>query len=96
VAEFRLSRLAIADLAEIADYTIETFGIEQARVYRDGLEACFRALAANPNLGRRAERLAPMLKRYKHHSHEVFYLATNHEILIVRILHERMDFGRYL
>jgi len=96
VADYRLSGLAIKDLAEIADYTIATFGIEQARAYRDGLATAFEALAANPNIGRSADRLAPMLRRYTHQSHEVFYLVTKGEILIVRILHERMDFGRYL
>lgn len=96
MANYRLSRLAIKDLADIADYTIETFGVEQARAYRDGLEACFEALADNPNLGRSAERLAPMLRRFTHQSHEVFYRAMNQEILIVRVLHERMDFGLYL
>ncbi len=34
MANFRLSLRADADLARIADYTIETFGIEQARRYR--------------------------------------------------------------
>jgi len=31
MAEYRLSSQAKADLDEIADYTIEKFGIEQAR-----------------------------------------------------------------
>ena len=30
MADFRLSPRAETDLAEIADYTIETFGVEQA------------------------------------------------------------------
>ena len=34
MADFRLSPRAETDLAEIADYTIETFGVEQARRYR--------------------------------------------------------------
>ena len=42
---FRLSSRAESDLAGIADYTIETFGLEQARRYIDGLEACFQTLA---------------------------------------------------
>ena len=36
--DFRLTSCAESDLAEIADYTIETFGIEQARRYRNALE----------------------------------------------------------
>ena len=50
MADFRLSPRAETDLAEMADYTIETFGIEQARRYRDDFEACFRSLARNPRL----------------------------------------------
>ena len=45
---YRLSRLAADDLEEIAEYTIERFGIEHARRYRDGLKTCFVQLANNP------------------------------------------------
>ena len=45
MADYKLTSLAETDLAEIADYTIDTLGIEQARRYRDGLETCFRNLA---------------------------------------------------
>jgi len=48
MSSYRLSRLASADLEEIAEYTIEIFGIEQARKYRDGLKSCFVQLADNP------------------------------------------------
>ena len=51
MAEYRLTRRAEADLSGIADYSIETFGIEQARRYRDQLEDCFETLAQNPRLG---------------------------------------------
>jgi len=52
MAEYRLSSQAKADLDEIADYTIETFGIDQARRYRDGLEICFQTLADTPMIGK--------------------------------------------
>ena len=42
--KYRLSRLADHDLANIAEYTIQEFGIEQARRYRDTLEKCFLTL----------------------------------------------------
>lgn len=48
MADYRLTSLAETDLAGIADYTIQTLGIEQARRYRDSLETCFTNLAANP------------------------------------------------
>lgn len=43
MAEFHLTSRAESDLAEIADYTIETFGIEQARRYCDALDGYYLA-----------------------------------------------------
>ena len=91
MADFRLSTRAAADLGGIARHTIETFGVEQARRYRDDLEACFRTLAENPRLGRSAERLRPGLRRFEHRLHAVFYMQDEDGVLIVRILHARID-----
>ena len=96
MADHRRSARAEADLAGIADYTIKTFGIEQARRYRAALEACFQTLAENPRLGRSAERLSQGLRRFEHWSHTVFYAEDEGGILIVRILHVGMDASRHL
>lgn len=95
MAEYRLSGQAALDLSEIADFTIQRFGVEQARRYRDGLKACFEQLAENPRMGRRAEHLAKHLRRFEHQSHVVFYQPKTDGLLIVRILHSRMDVARY-
>ncbi len=94
--EYRLTSRAEMDLAEVADYTIETFGIEQARRYRADFEACFEALAANPRLGRSVERLAPKLRRFEHRAHVIFYAEDEDGVLVVRILHASMDAPRHL
>lgn len=96
MANVTVSRLAGGDLGDIADYTIETFGIEQARRYRDGLDACFQMLAATPLIGRDAGDLAEGLRSYPHQSHVVFYRQTESGVLIVRVLHRSMDFERHL
>ena len=93
MADYRLSARAVTDLAEIADYTVATFGVEQARRYRDDLESCFEYLADNPLLGRSAESLAPGLRRFEHRSHAIFYTKERGGVLIVRILHTRMTPG---
>jgi toxin ParE1/3/4 len=92
---YRLSRLAAADLEEIAEYTIERFGIEQSRRYRDGLKSCFVQLANNPALGRGAEQLVKGLQRFEHQSHVVFYMIEPEDILIVRVLHSGTDVPRH-
>jgi toxin ParE1/3/4 len=96
MGDFRLTSRAESDLTEIADYTIETFGIEQARRYRDALESCFQMIADNPKLGRSADRFAPKLRCYDHQSHVVFYMIEAQRALIVRILHESRDFEQHL
>ncbi|QOJ23821.1 MAG: type II toxin-antitoxin system RelE/ParE family toxin [Gammaproteobacteria bacterium] len=96
MSKFHLTNRAVADLSDIADFTIQSFGIEQARFYRDGLNNCFEILADNPHLGRSAAELAPNLKRFEYHSHVVFYVPRDTGILIVRILHQRMDFIRHI
>lgn len=92
MGKYRLTSRAESDLAEIADYTIGNFGIEQARRYRDALETCFQTIADNPKLGREADKLALKLRRHQHKSHVVFYLPDNKGVLIVRVLHENRDF----
>ncbi len=92
---YRLSNRADDDVARIARYTIEQFGIEQARRYRDGLEICFQGLAENVELGRRADWLAPNLRRFEHHSHVVFYTPQDESVVIARVLHKRMDMPRH-
>ena len=96
MARFRLSSRTESDLAGIAKYTIETFGIEQARRYVSGLEACLQTLADKPFDGRGAGELAPKLRRFMHQSHMVFYIPDEEGVFIVRVLHKRMDFERHL
>lgn len=96
MGKYRLTTRAVRDLSEIADFTLQSFGIEQARFYQDGLNNCFEILAENPQLGRSAAELAPDLRRYEHQSHVVFYIPNETGILIARILHQRMDFKKHL
>ncbi|WP_082788227.1 type II toxin-antitoxin system RelE/ParE family toxin [Sphingorhabdus sp. M41] len=94
--ELHLSRQAASDLAEIADYTINEFGIDQARLYRDQLRGCFLSQLDNPQLGRSAEDVSPGLRRIRQQAHVVFYKYAQNELLIVRVLHQGMDFERHL
>jgi toxin ParE1/3/4 len=91
VGEIRISKAAAADIAGIARFTIQAFGVHQARHYRDGLMRCFESLAENQMLGRSAETLARELRRFEFRSHVVFYGAEEAGILVVRVLHASMD-----
>ena len=96
MAAYRLTPKAAEDLDGIHEYTITNFGLEQARDYLNDLHRRFGDLAERPALGRRADRLAPELRRYPYRSHVVFYVPETEGVLIVRVLHESMDARRHL
>ncbi len=91
MAVYRLSPKAAADLDGIYEYTILNFGLEQAQDYLTGLHSHFHTLAEHPMYGRSASQLAPGLRRTAYQSHVVFYQPQSSGVLIVRVLHERMD-----
>ncbi|TKB63370.1 MAG: type II toxin-antitoxin system RelE/ParE family toxin [Nitrospira sp.] len=96
MASYSLSSKAVADLEDIYEYTIIHFGLEQARVYLLGLHGRFQMLAEQPTQGRKADELAPGLRRVEYQSHVVFYIPKDHGVLIVRVLHQRMGVTRHV
>ncbi len=94
--DYRLSKRAREDLANIADYTIQTFVIAQSRIYRDALGRCISMLAETPTMGRSAEYIEPHLRRFQHKPHVIFYRPEDRGILIIRVLHSAMDVLRHL
>ena len=93
---YRLSREAESDIGDIARYTIERFGIEQARTYRDSMISCFQSLAENPGSGIKADYIREGYRRFDHRSHVIFYKSEGPDILIFRVLHKRMNAPRHL
>ena len=96
MADYRLTPKAANDLDAIYEYTILNFGSEQARDYLLGLHRRFGDIATRPAMGRGAEQLAPGLRRYPYRSHIVFYMPEERGVLIVRVLHTRMDVSRHV
>jgi toxin ParE1/3/4 len=90
VAAFRFSRRAEADLLNIGDYTLRTWGKAQATRYLGELEVFCQTLADNPALGRACDDVRPGLRRMEHGKHVVFYRQERIGILVSRILHQNM------
>lgn len=103
---YRLTRLAAADLADILRDTARRFGPRQRDAYAALIEAAALRIAANP--ARPASRprpdLAPALRSYHVEAaagrtgaavHVLYYLPGP-PVIIVRILHERMDPTRHV
>ncbi|CCW19223.1 ParE toxin protein [Sphingobium indicum BiD32] len=89
---YSLSKGAERDLADIAAYSIETFGIEQALAYRDGLTNCFTFLAEHPKSARLRHELNPPVRARRFRSHLIFYdEQSDGGIFILRVRHCRED-----
>jgi toxin ParE1/3/4 len=90
VSSYQLSKLAWLDLTDIADYTVDTWGGQQAFRYLDSLEACFTRLAKAPQAGRSCDRIRSGYRRFEHDRHVILYRPDPGGIFISRVLHQRM------
>ncbi len=94
--EIALRPKARADLDGIWDYTVQTWGYEQAEHYVRTLSRAFELLVEKPELGRLYDEVYKGLRVYPSGRHLIFYFATDDGIEVVRVLHERMDIPSHL
>ena len=85
---------AIADLDSIYAYSVEQWGMGQAETYLKALNARMQGLRRFPSLGTAQDVLHPGLRRIGEGSHSIYYLTRDDAVLIVRVLHDRMDTKR--
>lgn len=91
MAVYKLSRAAENDIAAIAQYTVEAFGIEQAIAYRDGLIETFEFLAEFPRAARERKELERPSRVHPYRSHLIVYRLEGDDIFIQRVRHARED-----
>jgi toxin ParE1/3/4 len=89
------SPAAQADFGVIWDYSVETWGEDQADRYIDLIRDTCTLLARGEREGRRFDLRAGYLK-YPFGRHLVFFRKTTSGIEVVRILHQSMDVARHL
>ena len=86
-----LSEAARVDRREITAYTVERFGLGQARRLRDRFQATLNSLAESPLLGRTNEELDPLGRSFRYvvvmRSFIIAYEPTDDGIRVARILH---------
>jgi toxin ParE1/3/4 len=104
VANVRVSARANADLAEILATSLERWGEDGRIRYRSLLVATMRELGADPErlMSKNCRELAPNLRSFhlryaglghgvKAPVHVIYYRKTRSKVVIVRVLHERME-----
>ena len=92
MAKYRFTNEAVKDLEEIWSYTKQKWSLEQADRYYNLIIDEIEFIAINPLLGRSIDYIKQGYRSTKVKSHVVFYKQQKDDtILIVRILHQRMD-----
>ncbi len=93
---YKLSAKCDEDMVSIYEYGIEEFGLGQSKKYLMDLHDSFQTLANSSFIGSDASELIPELRRFTYHSHMIFYFSTEYGVLILRVLHQSMDYRKHL
>lgn len=106
------SAIADADIAEIRAYTLKTHGHEAFKIYTRLLRQAFKDILADPyrpgskerpeigegvrsyHIGLSRERAASPVKSPRHLI--LYYLRTEYEIAVSRVLHDSRDLARHI
>jgi len=96
MAELRLTPSALRDLEGIWFYTEQQWGEAQAAHCLDLLNAGFGALVLAPLCAPACEHIRPGFRRHRVEHHVVYYRLVDDTVIVVRVLHERMDAIRHL
>lgn len=92
----KISNRAAADLIDIATYTAKEWGKAQALKYVSELRSRFIWIAKHPKLGTNRKDLREGYFCYPQGQHLVFYSIEQDHILIIGVLHKRMDYLAHL
>lgn len=85
------TKRARKDLFEIGQYTQKTWGTEQRNKYLSQLHESCQQLALHPEIGRDRSNVREGYRCYYEGRHVIFYQTNSDNVIIIRILHQRMD-----
>ncbi|RLZ54516.1 type II toxin-antitoxin system RelE/ParE family toxin [Proteus mirabilis] len=88
---YKLSKLAEEDIYQIARYTIQQFGVTQAKKYHNDLKQTFELLAKAPWIGRECNWVCNGMRRFEFKKHPIYYLPKNDTLFITRLIHHSID-----
>lgn len=96
MTKIEFTRDAERDLINIFLYGIENFGPALAEQYLETINAKIEMVAHPPDFGADYSFVINGVRRYEVASHAVYYRSTQSGLLVLRVLHGRMDAGRHL
>jgi len=94
----KITPIANEDFEGILHYTLSEYGELQMQKYADKILNFFQSIKSQPLLGKQA--LINNKRHFLHFvgKHTIFYNVNNNEfsIIIIRILHQKMNFIKHL
>ena len=91
-----LTEIARADLASIRRYSTRTWGRDQTAKYMDALRDTMKGLVRGTVITRARDDLRPVILMATSGRHSIFFEADDSRVLVVRVLHDSMDYRRHL
>ena len=88
---YRLSPLAELDLEEIWLYVAQDNGVGAADRLIEEITKRFVLLATHPDAGRLRDDIAADVRSFPVKNHIIYYRASEHGILVSRVLHGKRD-----
>jgi len=86
MGRYELTGAADEDFENLFGYGIDTFGLDQALKYQDGMKQRFAELAEQPTLYPAVDHIRGGYRRSAYGSHSIYYRIEARRVLIVRIL----------
>jgi len=96
VRHLELTEIARADLKSIRRYSERTWGSDRTAEYMAALRDTMKGLLDGTVVSRDRNDLRPGLQMATSGRHRVFFEVDQSRILVVRVLHDRMDYERHL
>jgi toxin ParE1/3/4 len=84
------------DLEEIWEYSFEQFGLDKPDAYLRTIQRAVATVTEGPRRGLACDEIRSGYGKFSVGSHVLFFRASSNRVVIVRILHARMDFERHL
>lgn len=94
--ELRFARDAEDDLRSILEYSLVTWGARQQDERVLAFSTAFESILRFPRLGRISHEVDQDLRALLVGEHYIYYRVDEASVLVVRILHERMDVTSHL
>jgi toxin ParE1/3/4 len=96
VRRLELTEIAHADLKSIRRYSTRTWGRDRTAQYMAALRNTMKRLTAGGLVSRSRDDLRTGLQMTTSGRHCIFFEADESRVLVVRVLHDRMDYRRHL